>query len=865
MKNFKLSVIKNNKEIPLTYFENGEQNLSLDYSTFDENLVEMENSRATLTFSISAFIDTGGQKIKNPFLDLLFCGAILELTIDNIERKGFVISGLQPEVHKNNMIISYTAEDQVSYQWQKRNIGYSFSTSEREEILTLPRIAAIVLKENFLTDWTINTGITSPTLLEKKISLEIENSNPYNVIIEACIILNAYLQINYTQKFIYFIAKEEIKFSGYRYSPNINLSELGATTTTEEMATLLHVKGGQSAQEEHISIVPYIPMGIQIWFLRYLFVDAHKPKKLLNRESINFNFVGNGDERFFDTGVPVEKLDYSLMIDYNRLLDEESIIIDFGYFEDEVFKTVLDENVQLDSTIAGVKCFPGFANKIINPMGNLFVRIKNTTSNSTRFTIKELSVYQLYDQIIPISDTTGQPMVTTTTAKINIGDWYNKNEFPETWYSYILDYIIANDGRRFYYEDDRYITQQYFFGGDDELSQLQEFVAIADKVPHLGQYLADFTYFRNANALTEEQYNHMMSLFNIELRRENILIKMFTPQYYQLDYELNVIEDEMKTHHSSYVGKCQSIKDKKMSETDLITAMQHLDNMRNVLISNDYKYFRNLIALYGAQNDYAAIKNQFKIRFEEEIEANKKLAQEQLNIAEQLEKELATTTDEFIKTQLRAEIEVRISKWETRSTLGDSFIVFTEGNTVFRCTGFYQEMNRLMNQEFNNFTSEMDATIDKNSDGLITIIDTYQKKINNIWARIYNLYGNFILEQEYTNEDEIDSVSLYQQASIHFSNFNKPNANYDIAVLDLSVLELIDIPRLKVGSKIKVYYDKLNLGDEMKNLLQYNDNELLVTEITTNLRVRGAQAIATQKVKYYQVLLEKMLLGLRRK
>ena len=100
MKNFKLSVIKNNKEIPLTYFENGEQNLSLDYSTFDENLVEMENSRATLTFSISAFIDTGGQKIKNPFLDLLFCGAILELTIDNIERKGFVISGLQPEVHK---------------------------------------------------------------------------------------------------------------------------------------------------------------------------------------------------------------------------------------------------------------------------------------------------------------------------------------------------------------------------------------------------------------------------------------------------------------------------------------------------------------------------------------------------------------------------------------------------------------------------------------------------------------------------------------------------------------------------------------------------------------------------------------------
>ena len=70
------------------------------------------------------------------------------------------------------MIISYTAEDQVSYQWQKRNIGYSFSTSEREEILTLPRIAAIVLKENFLTDWTINTGITSPTLLEKRFRLK---------------------------------------------------------------------------------------------------------------------------------------------------------------------------------------------------------------------------------------------------------------------------------------------------------------------------------------------------------------------------------------------------------------------------------------------------------------------------------------------------------------------------------------------------------------------------------------------------------------------------------------------------------------------------------------------------------------------
>lgn len=73
-----------------------------------------------------------------------------------------------------------------------------------------------------------------------------------------------------------------------------------------------------------------------------------------------------------------------------------------------------------------------------------------------------------------------------------------------------------------------------------------------------------------------------------------------------------------------------------------------------------------------------------------------------------------------------------------------------------------------------------------------------------LWAELLNKYGNYFYENSYENADELDSVSLYNQAVSYFYDINKPTANYNLQVLDLSALDLVGMPDLDVGNTIQV-------------------------------------------------------------
>lgn len=145
-----------------------------------------------------------------------------------------------------------------------------------------------------------------------------------------------------------------------------------------------------------------------------------------------------------------------------------------------------------------------------------------------------------------------------------------------------------------------------------------------------------------------------------------------------------------------------------------------------------------------------------------------------------------------------------------------------------------------------------------------TIIDYYEAQNDNLWQQIYNDYGDCIYETKYENTDELNSVSLYNQGILAFVKQKFPVPSYSVTGLDIGQLEPIGIPRLSIGSKIRVYNKYLNLNDGEVDNLSFQNNELIVTQITYDLRNAAKVTISVEKVQTYENIIEKLLLSVKK-
>ena len=71
-------------------------NLHLQYSTFEEKLEEAENNQYTLTFSIIAKSYVNNNVEYNPFLTYYYIGSNLQLILDQSLYINFVIKNIEP-------------------------------------------------------------------------------------------------------------------------------------------------------------------------------------------------------------------------------------------------------------------------------------------------------------------------------------------------------------------------------------------------------------------------------------------------------------------------------------------------------------------------------------------------------------------------------------------------------------------------------------------------------------------------------------------------------------------------------------------------------------------------------------------------
>lgn len=729
---------------------NAEQNDIANFSTYNEELSESENSQFSLSFSIVTkkykndyLIDT------NPLLSYYFIGAKLYLILDYNKEIDFIIKDIQPSSSQNSAVYQITAQDEVSYMWSRHNLGYSYSTLDRKQtnsILTpknIYDIAAEVLEDNFLYSWTIIHHTNNSDLEADYATLEISDSNPYNVIIEACNTLNALLYIDYRTKSIDFYRKNRREFSGYRYNSNINAINYEASHSGEELATILHVSGGTDANDNAITIIPPMPQPVR----KYIQEEHYISNGKFIADSFSWSSIKTGIEN---------NTKYFSKI--NLYLTPIS-----GWSEDS------------DAGAPDKK------------IGTDYI-----------YTIKFDYVTGKYEGVITFAPTANaedsQDIIYTidTTKIFTNNGTYRKCVFP----------LKEKGGNIAIFIDNVYVQNLSSALLEKEKKELQQFFAIVEKVPYLGQSLIDFSIFKPY--MTPAQREDIDTLINVTLRDLNIALQYYLYDYYFLTSELTRIRARIKNYGENYITAYDNYR------SSIQTNAENIDKLKQ-----EAEDRRKELEQVIVNSHYIDLLN--KLGKSDSLEITEDITQYfQNRIAEQ--QKLITT----YQTQL-----TYLAFEDTTSNTGyviDATNKFNYYNNLIKMSRDYVDMYQQICNILDAHTSNADIV-----EGVAIYCERIEHEINHsVMHYLYHNYGQFIYEQTYNNTDELNSIDLFNQAYSYFQDINRFQSSYSLEVLDIGQLERVSIPRLSIGSLIEV---------QNKNSIQSQPYAYILSQIEKEERI----------------------------
>lgn len=135
--------------------------------------------------------------------------------------------------------------------------------------------------------------------------------------------------------------------------------------------------------------------------------------------------------------------------------------------------------------------------------------------------------------------------------------------------------------------------------------------------------------------------------------------------------------------------------------------------------------------------------------------------------------------------------------------------------------------------------------------------DKAQKKHDAVWNRIYNDYGDAILENSYSNSTAVNAEELYIAANTYFKDKAAPEKQYNISVIDVYSLKGYNNQKIQVTDQIRLagqdFYDEM---DELKDLI---NQPLFVSEISYSLRSDGDIKLTVNVIKYQDKLIRKLV------
>lgn len=125
------------------------------------------------------------------------------------------------------------------------------------------------------------------------------------------------------------------------------------------------------------------------------------------------------------------------------------------------------------------------------------------------------------------------------------------------------------------------------------------------------------------------------------------------------------------------------------------------------------------------------------------------------------------------------------------------------------------------------------------------------------WKILYENYGNFLLENSFTDSESVTSEALYDAAMAFFKDKEIPERQYGITVIDINSLHGYRGQQLKVTDQIRIatadFYPDL---DQLKNVL---DQPLFINQIEYSLRSDSDIKLTVNTVQYQDKMIRRLV------
>lgn len=907
---------KTKSPIYITQFDPQQLHNNL-YSTFNEKVNHGDNDQMTLTFSIAGMVpNEQGILIPNPYLKYLIFGATvcLETSIGLYE---LIITQIAPQLGKECTIYNFTCQDLVSYKWSRINIGYSYNTMERGGVKTLFDIAREVLHDCKLDiGWQVkennNHLYPNANLKNEKITLQVEGSNPYNVLVEGMNALNASMLVNYKNREIRFYQKNKVLFSGYRYRPETNLRSLSATYNIDELATILHVSGGTDEKDMNVMLVPVMPDAIKNYLAEHdntLPNNSYLPLIENNFDMLKDYFLNNSTKSELEQEAYIKERqdvrDFCVIAD--RVPSLGQFLYNFDFFKQNGLMTAQQyDNI---TEIFNVKMRD--INFRLKP---LVLQYYNISWDLNKVLVDAETVAEFvngaYNSILKEYQTTGlideankQTAIEEANRQINELSKKFDNVFVNNWtklYGYKIrltngelvpelqdlqtkvgNYIKMRDESQYYY----HLYQKQYKDAYDEFYNVKV-ISPEDLNP-------DGTYNHDRAELEGNilyYYNRFYSCLQLCGNSESF--KDFENQdktsiYYcdaeYLPMQENAISITSVTGHigaesSYYLMYTYMTKPFKnlsivltcnISEPDIISFFSGTWDKNTVVDWGDNTIDNKNSHLYRQKGTYLCkIYNINRIPTQMFSGLRDKITQ--IFICDNIESIGSGII--FNCYPQRIYLSNNVTKIASPAFLQGTLNTSNRQTPTIYCEA--PEAKPGWNEGWNKaYQSSIYCPVYYSAFyDIYSQMNKLQEQNQDLWNNLYTNYSSFIYEATYENSDELNSVSLFNQATAYFENYHHPKSSYSVEILNLDDLEQIGVPNLKVNSRIRIYNDTLGLnegssydgteGTELNNI-SYTTNELLITGLSYELRKSAAVSITVEQIVQHQILLQKLIKSIR--
>ena len=375
--------------------------------------------------------------------------------------------------------------------------------------------------------------------------------------------------------------------------------------------------------------------------------------------------------------------------------------------------------------------------------------------------------------------------------------------------------------------------------------------------------------------MSDEVYANLCQMFDVQMRNNNVYLKIYTQQYYRDNWEFQNYLVDLETNfeelyalyedisstasftdamdksikHSEAIGDTQLKIKTLLNRPDVLSWMGRMYGNTELVNIPEYKDLLNTIKSYEQRRDLCA----------EKVEA--------LQAEKSRLKKVGGYVNNPDYINVIGELEYYANTWHTLITLVGQNTLTDENLekgyfTLYNGTNVRSLYYELLYQVWEVLWSSR-LIITNNSEyyGSYGEIQTYEQQNNQLWQEIYTKYGTFIYEQMYENTDELRQNALLNQAVIYFEDAKMPKANYSLDTLQLGELEPYNLPMPRPGYRIKVYNEFLNLNDDTLNDIQYKEdgNELIVTAVSYKMREKSKATITVQQVTQYEAILQKLI------